>query len=150
MDDVMIHKFSVHTIKATRAPVDLVIDTFGKIGDIKSITDFCNKVPQILENIRLNDFNLGVLLTIIANSWYGLNSREILAVALEHPPTWCSLVYGSLTERTFKNSMIARVAERYGKNGNADNFLKAYSSIVRQFTGSNVAREELVILPFED
>jgi hypothetical protein len=27
MDDVMIHKFSVHTIKATRAPVDLVIET---------------------------------------------------------------------------------------------------------------------------
>lgn len=150
MDDVMIHKFSVHTIKATRAPVDLVIDTFGRIGDIKNINDFCSKVPEILENIRLNDFNLGMLLTIIANSWFGLNSREILAVALEHPPTWCSLVYGSLTERTFKNSMIARVSERYGKNGNADNFLKAYSSIVREFTASNLAREELVILPFED
>lgn len=150
MDDVSLHKFSVHTIKATRAPVDLVIDTFSKIGDIRNINEFCSKVPEILENIRLKDFNVGILLTVIANSWYGLNSREILAVALEHPPTWCSLVYASLTERTFKNSMIARVSERYGKNGNADNFLKAYSSIVREFTVSSLAREELVILPFED
>jgi len=145
-----VEKMAIHIIKATRAPAPLVFEILDKAGAIRDITEFCTAVIRVTENVRLQDFNVSMLLTIISNSWYGLNSREILAVALEHPPTWCAMVYMSLTERTFRNYMVSRIADRFGKHGNSDTFLKAYTGLVKEHTVQKTAgTESLEILAFE-
>lgn len=145
-----LQKASIHVLKATRAPSDLVYYVADHCHGFKSITDLCEVIKKSTENVRLDNFNTGMLLTIIANSWYGTNSREILPTALEHPPTWCAIVYASLTERTFKNSSIAKVTEKYAKHGNGDAFLKGYASLVRSFTvEKNISQEAIEVLPFE-
>lgn len=140
-------KMAVHTIKATKASSDLVFSIFDRITEMESIEDYCKNVVNILENVRLKTFNVAMLLTIIRNSWYGTNSKEILSVAIEHPPTWIAIVYTALTERTFRSSMIYRVAERFGKRGLADEFTKNYIDIVKEST--KIANEEIVIRDFE-
>lgn len=135
IDDEIKQRFAVHTIKATKAPAEFVFQVFDKINKrISNIEDFCEVVRDVLENVRLNKFNEVMLLTIIRNSWYGTNSKEIISVSLEHPPTWCAVIYTALTERTFKSSMIYRVAERFGKRGASDEFLKNYIDVVKGYT----------------
>lgn len=129
IEEELLQKFAVHTIKATRAPSQLVFDTFDKITKMNSISDYCETVKAILENIRLADLNHGLVITMVNNSWYGLNYKEILAVALEHPPTWCAIVYSALAERTYKNSLIARVAERYAKGGAGTEFVANFTNL---------------------
>jgi hypothetical protein len=74
------------------------------------------------------------LITILKSSWFGNNAAELLAVSLEHPPTWVSLVYTSLSERSFKNANLSKIVERYGKN-NADNeFTRSFVSLVDSVT----------------
>lgn len=124
-------KMAIHTIKATKAQPELVFQVFDKIGEIKGIEDFCKNVISVTENIRLEKFNLALLLTIVKNSWYGTNAKEIITVALEHPPTWLAVVYTALQEKTFKSSMIYRVAERFGKRGGADEFTNNYVSLIK-------------------
>lgn len=124
-------KMAVHTIKATEAPANLVFEIFDKMPEITGIEDFCNAVPHILENVRLKNFNLAILLTIVKNSWYGTNAKDIISVALEHPPTWIAVVYTALTERTYKSSMVYRIAERFGKRGRADEFNDSYVTLVK-------------------
>lgn len=133
-------KMAVHTIKATKAPADFVLNIFDKITAINNVEDYCTNVQAILENVRLKNFNIPMLLTIVKNSWYGTNAKEIISVALEHPPTWCAIVYTALNERTYKTSMIYRIAERFGKRGAADEFNKNYVDMIKSHT--SVAREE--------
>lgn len=133
-----------HTIKATGVTAEYAFGVFDKVSGFKGIECYCNYVREVLENVRLKNFNLAVLLTIIKNSWYGANAKEIISVALEHPPTWCAVVYSALTERTYKTSMIFRVAERFSKRGTGDEFLKNYSDLVKQHI--NVSREEAVVI----
>jgi hypothetical protein len=135
-------KMAVHTIKATSAPAETVFAIFDKISDIKSINDFITNVVNILENVRLKDFNFAMLLTLAKNSWYGTNSKEIISVAMEHPPTWLAIVYTALNEKTYKSSMVYKIAERFGKRGGADEFNMNYVSLVKERL--SVAREELV------
>lgn len=126
-------RMALHTAKATNAPATLVLSIFDKIEKMDGLEDFCAIIPQILENVRLKNFNLAMLLTIVKNSWYGTNAKENICVALEHPPTWIAIVWTSLYERTFKTSLIARIAERFGKRGAADEFNKSYLMIIREF-----------------
>lgn len=125
--------FTVHTMKATKASSQIVFDVFDKLGPMSNLDEFCQNVRAVLENIRLKDFNAGTLITTTGMSWFGTNAKEILAIALEHPPTWYAIVYSSLEERTYKNSMIARVAERFGKGGAWVDYKNAYAETVRQY-----------------
>ena len=128
-EEDMLQKFAVHTIKATRAPSQLVFEVFDKILRMRNLADYCENVRTILENIRLKDLNEGLLITMVGNTWFGLNFKEILAVAMEHPPTWIAIVAASLYERTYKNSQIARISERYAKGGAGIEFLKSFVKV---------------------
>lgn len=133
-EEEMLQKFAVHTIKATRAPSSLVFEVFDKILRMRNLSDYCENVKQILENIRLTDLNEGLIITMVGNTWFGLNFKEILAVALEHPPTWIAIVRSALFERTYKNSQIARIAERFAKNGAGTEFMSGFDNLVRSMT----------------
>lgn len=140
IDEDFKQKMSVHTIKATRAPAELVFQVFDKIEKMENINDFCKAVATIPENIRLKDFNIVMLLSLIRNSWYGTNAKEIISVALEHPPTWNAIIYAALSERTFKSSSIYKLAERFGKRGVSDEFISNYTMMVKDRL--RVARED--------
>lgn len=133
VDEDKLQKFALHTIKASRAPSQMVFEVFDRIEKMRNLEDYCQNIRTISENIRLKDLNVALLVTMIGTSWYGLNAKEILAVALEHPPTWCALVYVALTEKTFQRSMIARVAERYAKNKGSEEYLQSYVNLVKTY-----------------
>lgn len=131
-DDNIKEKMAIHTIKSTMAPSQLVLDIFDKMPKIESLDDYCVAAIAAVENVRLKNFNVPMLLTMVRNSWYGTNSKDVISVALEHPPTWIAIVFAALNERTYRSSAVYRVAERLGKRGNADEFAKAYATIVTQ------------------
>lgn len=124
-------------IKATKAPSKDVISIFDKVEKLSNIKDFCTNVRNILDNPRLNDFNEGLLISIISGSWFGTNAKEMLAISLEHPPTWIAIVYSSLVERSFKNSVIAKISDRYALSKGGSDFTKGLISLVKQFTQEN-------------
>lgn len=126
--------FAVHTIKATKAPAALVLEVFDKLtqgfNDMHSLVE---GIKLVIDNVRLKDLNAGVLITTLGNSWYGLNSKEIIATAIEHPPTWTAICYVSIIERTYKNSTVARVADRFGKNGAGADFIKSITQLASSY-----------------
>lgn len=140
-------QFISKTLNMTKAPSSLVFDTYDKSGDMTDVHSLCKAIVKSTENIRLNDLNLGIILSIIANNWYGYDARELLSVTIEHPPTWFSIVYSSMTERSYKNSMIAKLVEKLAKQGKGDEFVKSYASYVSSVENS-ISSEEVVIHDF--
>ncbi len=120
-------------IRATNAPSDLVLETVDKIVPMSNIAEFCENIKKVLDNIRLKDFNSGVLISSVVSSWYGLSAKEIITMALEHIPTWVSVCYAAITQRTYKNTTINIIGQKYGKRGVAENFMKNYVEIIREF-----------------
>ena len=131
-------KVALHTIKAFRAPAQLVFDVFDSVSGINNIDEYCNFVKSNLlkDNIRLENFSKGMLFTYISNSWFGYNAKEMLAVSLEHPPTWISIVYAAINERTYKQSMVARIVSENNRNKVADEFTKSFHILTDRFIDS--------------
>ena len=136
-------RMAVHTINATKAPAQLVFEVFDKIERMDTIEDYCSSVSSILGNVRLENFNHGALVTFCASSWFGFGgdtAKHFIAIALEHPPTWLAMVYTAIVERTYKNSMIYRVAEKVGKRGGADEFIKNFTALIKEHTEAEVVQ----------
>lgn len=130
LDEDKKQQFAIQAMKATRVTADFIFPLMDEIEALGSINDYCETVKKITENVRLEDFNAGFLITTIGNSWFGLNSKDILAIALEHPPTWVTLVYFALFDRSYRNSIIAKLAENYGKTQESQRYINAFNALL--------------------
>ncbi len=110
-----------------------VFDLIENLPELRTINDFCEAVKNSLDNVRLKDFNLALLLTCISNSWFGVNAKEMMSVALEHPPTWICIVYAALTDRSFRKSMIATTVLNKNKQGKGDTYLFNFATLTRGY-----------------
>lgn len=115
----------------TRAPAQRVTELLSDVPTIRGLEGLCEAVRTKTGSVRLNDFNVGVLIAIVAGNWYGNNSRENLAVGLEHVPTWLMIIYASLNEATFKKSVLAKMVERLGRNGSGQSFSRALDNLIQ-------------------
>jgi len=111
----------------------LLEEVKDQIGDLENIEDFCKACYDVTKNIRLKNLDLNVMVNLVANNWIGNMGKELAMLSLEHPPTWISLVYSSLTQRSFKKSYIAGIVDKLDKRGKGDEFLKALIGITRDY-----------------
>lgn len=113
----------------TRVPmanVEAILTTDGHSVPVAHNLDaFCQLVRERVQNVALENFNVGVLLMVTTGNWFGSNSREVLGVSLEHIPTWITVVAASLSSATYKRSTLAKIAQRFAKHSADTNLLRS-------------------------
>lgn len=114
----------------TYSDIEDVLTILENYPEMDSIETYCNVAKSLTENTRLEDLNVGLLISMIAGTWTGVNSREIAAVALEHPPTFIMMVYGAFTERSFKFSALSKITERFKGRKGEDNFIRNLKRLI--------------------
>lgn len=113
---------------------------------LSSIADFCEAVVKSLNNVNLNPmpnrpdtgFNLRVLFNLIADAWYSVNSKQILAVAVEHPPTLASIIYYCANYNNFRRQQLGQIIQQAGKGGKGEAFNTAFKSMLEEYTRPDV------------
>lgn len=109
-----------------RVKAEDVLELLDRVPVFTSVEDFCEKVADLTGSIRLQDLNLGMLVTILGSTWFGgINSQEIVGVALEHPPTWISILLAAYTDRSFHNSAIGKLTDRQMNKNEGERFVRA-------------------------
>lgn len=103
----------------------------------KSVGDFLEKIKQKINNPAVQKINEGLFYTVIAknlnaNVWIGLEKQEILAMSIEHIPTFVATLVICLSEQVFKNAGLTKMALRNFTRDKA-NFILAVNSIVNDY-----------------
>lgn len=129
----------IHVTKAVRLDSRMVFEIWDRASRIEDFQygqlDTTGLVKMLSVGVtggRLRDLSVVLFLNIIRNSWYGNNAKEILTVALEHPPTWLALAYAALNDRSYKTTAISRVAERLSARGAANDFEQSFEAMIRR------------------
>lgn len=117
-----------------KVSVEDVIKAYDTTKLILSTEDFCNKVKNYLNNIRLEELNTAILVQLMAGTWYGDNAPENAAVALEHPPTWLALLLEAYTNTAMKRSNIARICERRQYHEGLEQLVRAVKALAPDTT----------------
>lgn len=101
-------------IRASRSIAGVDANTLQNVlGDIPRLTDlksFVDWVHAKLDTPRAEQLNIGFIYTALGFSW-GVQYREMVAIALEYPPTFIALLYSSVNDRGFKKTSLGKVVE---------------------------------------
>lgn len=106
-------------------------DVIGDIWDgrtIKSVDQFVAACKEVVNGTGIEILNPALLFNLIGSFKMGLNMREIIPVALEHPPTWLALVWDSTRNRS--DDQMYRVVSSLNRNGvgrQLEHFVKNFS-----------------------
>lgn len=96
----------------------------------KDIRAFVEWLKINVKSARLDKLTPNTLVALIIRSWFGANSEEICAVALEHPPTWFTLMYFACQDRTYRKTAISQILESSQFNNDKKQFLLNVKDIV--------------------
>lgn len=110
--------------RCTKVQADYIYTVVAGLPVIESLDEFCKYTKEKTQSVSLTDFNTGILFAITGGNWFGTNARELMAVALEHVPTWVMITYGGVAEASFKRSVLAKLLERLAKRHSAEAFTK--------------------------
>lgn len=98
--------------RAMRVSAQDVLEVMDKVPVVTNLKQFCASAEEVTGSIRMRELSTGILFAILSKTWFGTNAEENVMVALEHPPTWISILMQALTERTFKEAPISKIALR--------------------------------------
>ncbi|EKD22648.1 MAG: hypothetical protein ACD_84C00022G0002 [uncultured bacterium] len=126
-------KLRITTIvtRAVHASAQDVLAILDKVSVINNVYEFCAKAEEITGSVRLKELNPGVLFSILGGTWFGTNAKEMIAVAVEHPPTWLAILLSAFTERTFRNSQISKLVERSTFKKIGEDYVRAVLNMLR-------------------
>ena len=114
-----------------RIPVARVLDYTQQVNWMDSIYSLVDTVKSILGNKRLESLNVPLIYSITGFGWQGAHSKETIAIALEHPPTWITIVAHGMTERGYRKTNISQLIKRYEKHSEAKSFEQALVSLTQ-------------------
>lgn len=89
-----------------------VVDIIETHPIIRDMSEFCEAVKSFTQSVRLEDFNAATLAGTVSGSWFGNLKGEVMAIALEYPPVWLTLLFQAITNRGFKKTGLTQIVER--------------------------------------
>jgi len=120
--------------KTLRISPEVTIEMLDAVPVVQSAHHFCELARQVTDSVRLQDFTTGLLFANVGSAFARNDWRELVAVALEHPPTWMALVMLAVTERTYKHTVVTKITERTSFRADAQNFVRAVTKMSETLT----------------
>lgn len=120
------HKMTAAITKATGIIASMVVEVVDHFEHpVDGVEQFCKLAQEVVQSVRLAQLNTGFLYAVLKGTWYSSNASEMVAVALEHPPTWIAMLTMASQDRSYKNAAINRLLERLDRRDKGQTFARA-------------------------
>lgn len=116
-------------------PTTISMEIVDDIPLMSGVSEYVEVLRSVVGSPRMENLNPALLFAMLGGSWFGLNAKEIIAVATEHPPTFLAIILSALDGRGYRKSVLGRLAYENDKRGRGDDFEKNTYSIIHQHVG---------------
>lgn len=104
-----LQRLGAQVAQVSYLPQDKAVALIEHLNIPKDLPEFIEIVRENSGSIRLEDFNVATLFVLLGGSWFGANAKELIAVGVEHPPTFMALLYSTFTERSVRECVLAKL-----------------------------------------
>lgn len=119
-------EFAPVVSRVTGIPPDTVINTIIEVGNLSNAEDLAFALSTKSFQERTGTLQYKDLFVLLANSWFGINARENVGVALEHLPTYIAMLYMSIADRSYRKTVITQRADTVAR----PHELKSFTDLV--------------------
>ena len=116
--------------RAMRTTPDTVESIIGEAPAPININEFVQLVHERVDNTRIRQISVPLLYTIQKSSWFSSADQEMVSVAMEHVPTWVTLVYNGLNEKLFTRTYLSKLLLKLDRNSAGKNFSRQLLTII--------------------
>lgn len=104
-------EFSPVISRITGVPPDFVINVISEVGPLRNADDLAEAMSTKSYQERTGKLKFQDIYVLLANSWFGVHARENVGVALEHLPTFISMLYMAIADRSYRKTVITQRAD---------------------------------------
>lgn len=122
IDERELQRMVTKISRCTQLNAQWIYDHCGEIRHMDNIQDFVDVLKAVVPNKRMDNMNIPLLYAIVGGGWFGMNSKEIIAVAMEHLPTWLAIVATAISDRSFRKAGVSQVVLQSDRNGSGKTF----------------------------
>lgn len=108
-------KLSMVISRNTYIDAALTIDIVAQCEQLNSLNELVEHMKKLISNVRMEKMTIALLLSSLTYGWRGSAAKETMGICLEHPPSWVACLAKAISERSYKDSPIAKVAKHYVK-----------------------------------
>jgi hypothetical protein len=105
-------------------PTSLSMAIVDQITVMTGIDSYIETLKAVVNSVRLENLNTPLLFSMLGGSWFGLNAKETVAVALEHPPTFCAILLSALESRSYQKSGLGQLVKDLDRKDRGSQFSK--------------------------
>ena len=116
-------KFATQIASSTYITAEDAMRVIDTLPVLRSVEDLIGVIKEQSGTVRLEHFNTALLFTSVTGSWFGPNNVEVTHVALEHPPTFISMILSAANEKGYRNTAIGKLVEQYDGDDELKPFL---------------------------
>jgi hypothetical protein len=109
---------------------EYAVSVMDQIGPMENIREYITAIQELVESKRSESLNIGLLLTMLSGSWFGVNAKEIIGVSTEHPPTFIAIVAMALESRTYKKSLLGTKVNDLDRKNRGSEFQKSLYNLI--------------------
>ncbi len=117
--------------RCVHTSVESIMKIVDELDIITDVTEYIEALQTHGDSIRFEELNLALLYAIVGSSWFGFNKTENVAVAIEHVPTFMTLLYYATIERGYRNTILGQAAKQNAKADNDKQFCKSFMHILK-------------------
>jgi hypothetical protein len=114
-------------------PSTISMEIVDSIPVMYTINDYITTLKEVVGSVRLDNLNTPLLFAMLGGSWFGLNAKEAVAVALEHPPTFLAIVLSALESRSYQKSGLGQIVHDNDKKDRGSIFTKNAYHVFKNF-----------------
>lgn len=112
LDEAALYSVVNRIARITYGTTEQVLEIVETMGHVNNMIEFAEAIKS-LNILRLKDFNVGLLLTWVGNSWFdSVAAKEMVGIAIEYPPYFLGILHTAATENTYKRTPFAELALR--------------------------------------
>lgn len=116
-------------------PIQDVMEIIDSLPNIGTMNLFTEALRERTQSVRLEKLSAGVIYTMLGGVWFGNNASEQVAVALEHPPTWCAMLYMATTNRGYRKTILGQLAQQLEKRSDlGETFTRNLNALTRDYS----------------
>lgn len=107
-----------------------LIESAGFLGTLDKFAE----ALRGLNTVKTDRVNLTTLYSTLSNGWYGsADAKTLVAISLEFPPLFLSMLYTAVTERGYRKAPIGEIARLFDKRGTHEAYTSAVDSAIRAY-----------------
>lgn len=133
-EDIFTEKEKMNIItklnQITAIPSTLSTEIVDSIPVMNNVQQYVDVIKSVITNTRIEKLNAALIFSMLGNSWFGMNAKEVAAIAIEHPPTFVAIVSAALDSRAFKKSLLGELVFLNDKKDRGVHFKRAIRGLL--------------------